>query len=69
MDRETRNLRRRVERARNKPGVTCGVSRHLHMIADALASGEPCHMLTEDPEYCAYTMYAVLEALWKGRAK
>lgn len=69
MDRETANMSRRVNRARNKAGVTCPASRHLHMIADVLASGKPYPMLTEEPEHCAGTMYAVLESLWKLRAQ
>lgn len=63
------NVRRRVNRARNHPGVTCPASRHLHVMADALASGKPYHMLSEEPAYCAGTLYAVLESLWKLRAK
>lgn len=63
------NLRRRVNRARNFPHNTCPASRHLHMIADALAAGKPYPMLTEDPQHCAGTMYAVLEELWKARTK
>jgi len=31
------NLRRRVNRARNFPDNTCPASRHLHLIAEALA--------------------------------
>lgn len=63
------NVRRRVNRARSKPGVTCGASRHLHAIADALCCGRPYYMLTEDPRYCAGSIYAVLETVWKLRAK
>lgn len=64
------NMRRRVNRARDGRGkiVTCPASRHLHMIADALASGKPYPMLQEDPEHCAGSIYAVLESLWKLRA-
>ena len=64
-----RNIRRRVIRARNFPVNTCPASRHLHTIADALASGKPYPMLTEEPEHCAETMYAVLESLWKMRSR
>ncbi len=63
------NVRRRVDRARNAPGVTCPASRHVHMIADALVAGENPYMLQEDPEHCAGSLYAVLESLWKLRAK
>lgn len=63
------NIRRRVNRARRFPNNTCPASRHLHMIADAIASGRPYPMLQEDPEHCALTMYAVLESLWKCRTR
>jgi hypothetical protein len=61
------NLRRRVDRARHFPDNTCPASRHLHMIAEALAAGKPYPMLTEEPEHCAITMLSVLESLWKAR--
>lgn len=63
------NLRRRVNRARRFPANTCPASRHLHMIANALASGRPYPMIEEEPEHCAGTMYSVLESLWKARTK
>lgn len=34
-----KNLRRRANRARNFPENTCSASRHLHMIAEVLATG------------------------------
>lgn len=58
-----KNLRRRVNRIRNFPNNTCGASRHLHMIAEQLATGKPYPMLQEEPEHCAETMLSVLEAL------
>jgi hypothetical protein len=67
--REIANARRRVNRVRDFPRGTCPASRHLHMIADALGSHEKYHMLDEEPEHCAITMYAVLESLWKLRAE
>lgn len=70
MEAETRNLRRRVDRLRAKHGfaVSCPASRHLQMIAGALAKGKHYPMLAEEPEYCAGTMLMVIEALWKSRA-
>lgn len=65
--RELANTRRRVNRARNKAGVTCSASRHVHMIADALASGQGYPI--EEPAHIAGSLYAVLESLWKLRAK
>lgn len=65
------NVRRRVNRIRNKHGfkITCPASRDLQMIADVLAAGRPYPMLEEEPEHCAVTMLAVLESLWKARAR
>lgn len=63
------NHRRRTNRARNFPANTCPASRHLHMIAEALATGRQCPMLTEDPKHCAASMLSVLESLWKLRTK
>lgn len=62
-----RNMLRRVDRARDFPGNTCPASRHLHLIAKALASGKSYPMLTEEPLHCAETMLSVLESLWKAR--
>jgi len=64
-----KNLRRRVNRARNFPENTCSASRHLHMIAEQMAAGKPYPMLQEEPEHCAETMLAVLESLWKARTE
>lgn len=41
------NIRRRVNRARRFPDNTCGASRHVHIVADALSSGLGYPMLTE----------------------
>jgi hypothetical protein len=62
-----KNLRRRVNRARNFPENTCSASRHLHLIAERLAKGE--QMVIDEPEHCAETMLAVLESLWKARTE
>ena len=65
---ELRKLMRRVDRARHFPSNTCPASRHLHMMAIALAKGKKYHMFKEEPQHCAETMLAVLESLWKARA-
>lgn len=68
-----RNLRRRVSRARDFPANTCPASRHLHLIADTLAKGQPYHGCAwegwdqQDREWIAETMLSVLESLWKLR--
>ena len=66
---QIKNLRRRVNRARKFPDNTCASSRHLHIMADRLAAGKQYFMFTEEPEHCAMSMYAVLEALWKARTE
>lgn len=66
---QLQNLRRRVDRARKFPDNTCPASRHLHLIAEALAAGKPYPMLHEEPQHCAESMLAVLESLWKLRTK
>jgi len=63
------NMRRRVNRARRFGENTCPASRHLHLMAEALASGKPYPMLQEEPEHCAGTMLSVLESLWKLRTE
>ena len=68
--RRLRNQQRRVMRARlNSFNWTDPASRHLHIMAEALAQGGPYPMIDEEPGHCAETMLAVLESLWKLRAK
>jgi hypothetical protein len=64
-----KNVRRRVNKARDFPENTCSASRHLHLMASQLAAGKPYPMLQEEPEHCAMTMLAVLESLWKARTE
>ena len=61
------NVRRRVSRARKFPTNTCPASRHVHIMADRLASGKGYPMFAEEPEHCAGSLYSVLESLWKAR--
>lgn len=63
------NVRRRVNRAKKFCKNTCPASRHLHMMAEALAKGQKYHMLDEEPEHCAGAMLSVLESLWKLRTE
>ncbi len=69
MTRRLANQRRRVNRARRFMKNTCPASRHLHIMADALATGQEYPMLREEPEHCAETMLSVLESLWKMRTQ
>lgn len=66
------NQRRRTDRARRgtaEISVTCPASRHVHLMADALAAGKPYPMIAEDPEHCAGSLLSVLESLWKARRR
>ena len=63
------NQRRRTDRARQFPDNTCPASRHVHLMAEALATGRPYPMLQEEPEHCAGSLLSVLESLWKARTK
>ena len=67
--RRLKNLRRRVNRARDFPKNTCSASRHLHLIANCMAAGKTPPMLNEEPQHCAFSMLYVLEALWKARTE
>jgi hypothetical protein len=61
------NVLRRVNRARDFPVNTCGASRHLQRIGEALSCGRPYPMLDEEPEHCGLTMLSVVESLFKAR--
>lgn len=61
------NVLRRVNHARNFPVNTCGASRHVAAMGEALAAGRPYLMLAEDPKYCAGSMLATVAALWEAR--
>ncbi len=59
-DEHIKQLKKELRGVRNFPSNTTPASRHLEMIADALADGETYAMLGEDPKHCAITMYSVL---------
>lgn len=61
------NVKRRAERARRFPENTCPASRHVHLMAKALAKGKQYYMFDEEPEHCAASLFSVLESLWKAR--
>ena len=63
---ELKNLRRRVNRARNFPINTCPASRCLHMLADDLLRYGMSHRINEEPREMAEDILVVLEKLWKG---
>jgi hypothetical protein len=60
---------RRLKAARKFPVNTCGASRHVAMIGEALAKEQPYHMLDEEPQHCALSMLATVAALWEARTK
>lgn len=67
-----KNMRRRVERARNHPGVTCPCSRHVHLIADGVSGSgakQYAELIASEPEHYAQSLYAVIESLWKARRR
>lgn len=59
----------RADKARQFPVNTCPASRHVQLIADALAKGEKYHMLEEEPEHCAESMHSVVASLWEARTR
>ena len=52
--RRLRNLRRRVANARDFPENTCPASRHLHLMASALATGKQYPMLADEGAHALY---------------
>ena len=61
--------RKYANKWRDFPENTCPASRHLHLMADALAAGRPYPMLTEEPQRVAGSIYATIGALWKARTQ
>ncbi len=59
---------KRMNAARNFPDGTCPASRHVALMAEALAKKGAYPMLEEDPRHCAESMAATVESLWKARA-
>lgn len=67
MERSTKRARKAADKARKFMVNTCPASRHLHIMADALAKGGKYHMFDDEPEHCAESIYAVITALWLAR--
>lgn len=55
--------------ARIGPHVTCPASRHVAMMAEALADQGQYLMLADEPEYCAESLASVVASLWEARAE
>lgn len=62
-------LQARVEAARDFPSNTCPASRHVHLMADALADGNVYHMFADEPAHAAVSLYSVLASLWEARSE
>jgi hypothetical protein len=56
-----------MNHARNFPNNTCPASRHLQIMAEALAKCEKYSMLEEDPEHCASSIASVVSSLYQTR--
>lgn len=69
MDKELRDMARRLRKARNFPANTCGASRHAQMIGEALVSGRPYPMLTEEARHCGMSILATVAALYEARTE
>lgn len=61
--------RKDAELARDFPKNTCPASRHMQMMADALAGEGRYPMIEEDPEHVAASIYATIAELWKARTR
>lgn len=58
-----------METARDFPRNTCGASRHVAMLAEAILRGEPCPQLSDEPQHCAESMAWTVAALWYARTE
>ncbi len=67
LTKELKALRRRVNKVRDFPKHTCPASRHVHTMADCLAEDGFYGMLSDEPQHCAGSLYAVLASLWEAR--
>ena len=60
------NLLRQANKARDVANVTCGASRHVHLLAEDLAS---CPLFLGDLRRDAESMLSALVSLWEARAE
>ena len=69
MDKFCKEQRGAVQSLRDEafPEFTDPYSRHLCMMADALAKGEKYFMIDEEPEHVAGSLYATIRNLWELR--
>lgn len=69
---EDATLLRRLKRALRSnsrfPINTCPYSRHVQLMGECLSSGDERYaMFEEEPEHCAISMLATVNALYKAR--
>lgn len=60
---------KRMNRFRDFPVGTCPASRHVAIMAEALAAGRPYPMVDEDPEHVAESLASAVGSLWQARRK
>ena len=59
----------RMDAARIGPHITCPVSRHAAMMAEAMMRGEPYVMMDEDRAHCGASIGDTVASLWEARAE
>ena len=69
MDERTKDLLSKVKQARDFPNNTCGASRHVQIIGEALVKGRHYPMLAEEPDHCGWSMLATVKALYEARTE
>jgi len=67
MEKFSRDVVKRLRKARNFPTNTCPFSRHAQMIGENLVRGKPYPMLQEDAEHCGGSILATVLALYEAR--
>ena len=58
-----------MDAARIGPHITCPVSRHAAMMAEAMMRGEPYVMMDEDRAHCGASIGDTVASLWEARAE
>lgn len=69
VNKENQGLLRAIDKARKFPKNTCPSSRHVELIGETLAKGEPYPMLTEEPEHVAGSLLSVVARLYEARTE
>lgn len=65
---QARDAVKRMNKARNFPSGTDACSRHVALMAETLAKGQPYPMLDEEREHCAVSLAITVAMLWEARA-